>query len=301
MIKELGFNYVRLPMSYKCWSDEDDWYKLKEKPLKEIDEAVEFGKQYGIHVCINFHRAPGFCINERVLKEPYNLWEDEQALEACTFHWAHFAERYKGIPNEVVSFDLVNEPTGVSNEKYIEIVSHLVKAIRDIDPDRLIVANGNQVGKIPIPEFNKFGLVQATRGYRPSHITHFQASWSNYGKDLKRIPTWPLVMDNGEIYGKNNIMEYFDPWFTFAEAGGKVHVNEWGAYKRTPHDVVLAWMKDNLNIWKNAGWGWAMWCFRGSFGIMDSCRHNVYYENYRGHKLDRKMLELIKEHMLKTS
>jgi len=34
LISELGFSYVRLPMSYKCWCEEDDWYKLKEKHLK---------------------------------------------------------------------------------------------------------------------------------------------------------------------------------------------------------------------------------------------------------------------------
>ena len=64
IIKELGFNFVRLPMSYKCWCEENDWYKLKEKHLKEIDQAVEFGRMYGIHVSINFHRSPGYTIND---------------------------------------------------------------------------------------------------------------------------------------------------------------------------------------------------------------------------------------------
>jgi hypothetical protein len=34
-------------------------YKLKEKHLKEIDQAVNYGKQYGLHVCINFLRYVG--------------------------------------------------------------------------------------------------------------------------------------------------------------------------------------------------------------------------------------------------
>jgi endoglucanase len=36
-----------------------------------------------------------------------------------------------------------------------------------------------------------------------------------------------------------------------------------------------------------------MWNFRGSFGILDSNRKDVAYDNWRGHKLDRPMLELI--------
>jgi hypothetical protein len=36
-----------------------------------------------------------------------------------------------------------------------------------------------------------------------------------------------------------------------------------------------------------------MWNFRGSFGILDSGRQDVQYEEFRGHKLDRKLLELL--------
>lgn len=30
---------------------------------------------YGVHVCLNFHRAPGYCANPGE-KEPFNLWHD---------------------------------------------------------------------------------------------------------------------------------------------------------------------------------------------------------------------------------
>ena len=36
-----------------------------------------------------------------------------------------------------------------------------------------------------------------------------------------------------------------------------------------------------------------MWEFRGSFGIIDSGRADVDYEDFRGHKLDRKLLDLL--------
>ncbi|NLH98482.1 MAG: glycoside hydrolase, partial [Chthonomonadales bacterium] len=61
-----------------------------------------------------------------------------------------------------------------------------------------------------------------------------------------------------------------------------------------PHGVVMAWMRDCLANWKEAGWGWALWNLRGSFGVLDSERADVRYEDWRGHKLDRAMLELLK-------
>jgi endoglucanase len=53
-------------------------------------------------------------------------------------------------------------------------------------------------------------------------------------------------------------------------------------------------MRDCLDDWKEAGWGWALWNLRGSFGVLDSGRADVKYEDWRGHKLDREMLDLLK-------
>ena len=328
MIAELGFDFVRLPMSYRCWSDPSDWKKLDEKTLKEIDQAVEFGKQYGIHTNISFHRAPGFSV-DRSLKEPFNLWLDEEAQQAFDYHWSHFAQRYKGIPNKNVSFNLVNEPGSLDFERtkpltpelHGKVMRRVVKAIRDVDPNRLIFADGMWWGRDPMPDLVDLNIVQSTRGYEPSQITHYLASWVD-GADKWPVPTWPFVPEMStefrylseemnqtykaklERWGLKPEMEWnrerirlqmIEPWKKVQAMGAAVHVGEFGAFSKTPHDVVLAWMRDLMGQWKDAGWGWAMWNFRGGFGILDSERTDVQYEDYKGHKLDRKMLDLIKE------
>ena len=72
-------------------------------------------------------------------------------------------------------------------------------------------------------------------------------------------------------------------------------VGEFGCHNRTPHEVVLPWMRDCLAAWREAGWGWALWNLRGSFGILDSDRADVAYERWRGHKLDRAMLRILQD------
>jgi hypothetical protein len=42
--------------------------------------------------------------------------------------------------------------------------------------------------------------------------------------------------------------------------------------------------------------GYALWNFRGDFGIMDSGRKDIEYEDWYGHQLDRKLLELLKKY-----
>jgi endoglucanase len=328
LIAELGFDFVRLPMSYRCWADPSDWKKLDEKTLKEIDQAVELGKQYGVHTNISFHRAPGYSV-DRSLKEPFNLWLDEEAQQAFDFHWSHFAQRYKGIPNKNVSFNLVNEPGSLDFERTLpltpevhgKVMRRVVKAIRDVDPNRLIFADGMWWGRDPMPDLADLNLVQSNRGYEPSQITHYLAGWVD-GASKWPVPTWPLKpelstelrylsdemnqtyknkLDRWGIpidmeWGKKRIrLQMIEPWKKVQAMGVGVHVGEFGAFSKTPHDVVLAWMRELMGQWKEAGWGWAMWNFRGGFGILDSERTDVQYEDFKGHKLDRKMLELIKE------
>jgi len=303
---EWGFDFTRLPLSYWTWGSRDDWSVIREEPLKQIDGAVELGKQHGIHVNINFHRIPGYCINEREL-EPADLFtgrkeQRDKALKAAAFHWQVFARRYKGIPNRQVSFDLINEPPkmrsyeGALEERYVEIVNTLVAAIREIDPNRLIFADGMNIGQAPVVELLNLGVVQSTRGYQPKAVSHYTATWVPKDEfETFKPPTWPLTDDQGAVWNRAHLQEvYVDQYKVITEKGAQVHVGEWGCFNKTPHDVALAWMTDCLAVWKQAGWGNALWNLRGSFGVMDSERTDVNYEDYKGHKLDRKMLELLR-------
>lgn len=330
---EWGFNFARLPMSYRCWSDPKDWRRMDERVLKEVDEAVAFGRRHGIHVCLNFHRAPGYSVDAS-LAEPFNLWTDAEALEATAYQWKHFAERYRHIPSSELSFDLINEPAIkdpatqalLDDDTYLRVATALVGAIREVSPDRLIIADGLLWGLLPVPALAKLGIAQSTRGYSPMEVTHWKAGWVE-GSDRWPRPAWPFAVDPksveeqrqrmqdlGRTFAGNSIVQkhlaqvdpasdwnkdrfvaqQIRPWQDLEALGVGVHVGEFGAYNQTPHDVTLAWMRDVLGCWKKANWGWALWNFRGDFGVLDSKRTDVAYESFRGHQLDRKMLELLK-------
>lgn len=439
LISKLGFNFVRLPMDYRCWIVGGDWRKFDDKTLKEVDQAVEFGRRYGVHVLINFHRGPGYTVARPA--EAKSLWTDPEAQEVFALHWREFARRCKGIPSKYVSFNLVNEPAGVKSEVYARAVTPAIEAIRAEDPSRLIVSDGLQWGREPCIELVPLKVAQATRGYEPMEITHYKASWVNTGS--QPVPTWPLLdaggwlagpakkdlrapltiegpfpgvarvrVRVGEVSSRSRLVVRADDrtildhafqcgpgegewkkavyrpqwkdyqnvydrdyeadlpagtktislsndegdWMTLSAVGLRradgtedalglgtaygrkpssvryragaaprfeapvrmdretlwrervgpfkeleakgvgVMVGEWGAYNKTPHPAVLAWMQDCLENWKRANWGWALWNFRGSFGVLDSERADVVYEDFEGHKLDRKMLDLLQRY-----
>jgi endoglucanase len=290
---EWGFDFARLPMSYLCWADNDPatWTKIREGELRDIDRAIELGDKFKVHINLNFHRAPGYCVNPP--KEPLDLWKDAQALEACAFHWGAFAKRYRGIPNARLSFDLLNEPPDIAEETYVRVVKALAAAIRAEDPQRLIIADGLKWGREPVHRLVDAKIAQSTRGYDPMKISHYAANWIK-GSDQWPEPTWPLKESEKSVWDKERLRrERIKPWKDLEARGVGVHVGEWGPFNRTPHKVALAWMKDQLDLWKEAGWGWAMWNLRGAFGPMDSARGDVAYEDCNGHKLDGEMLKVL--------
>ena len=144
LISELGFNFVRLPMDYRFWIRNNDWARFNETAVHWIDQAIEYGQQYGVHVCLNFHRAPGYTVANP--PEPTSLWTDPATQKACANHWAYFAKRYRGIPNRELSFNLLNEPSDIDPNVHAQVVTLLVEAIRAEDPNRLVIADGLNYG-----------------------------------------------------------------------------------------------------------------------------------------------------------
>ena len=93
-------------------------------------------------------------------------------------------------------------------------------------------------------------------------------------------PFWHGRWDAGRLE-----RQCLSSWDALAAAGVGVHVSEVACYKETPHEVMLAWYRDFLRAWKRRGWGWALWNLRGDFGVVDSGRSDVAYEDLDGHRL----------------
>jgi endoglucanase len=308
LIAKLGFNFVRLPMDYRFWIKDGNWEELDEATLKEIDQAVEWGRQYGIHVCLNIHRAPGYCVlKESLPPEKTSLWTDAETQRVCAKHWAMFARRYRGIPNERLSFNLVNEPDPSARPTYPALVRKLVTAIRAEDAERLIISDGLDWGQFPLPELRELRVAQSPHCYTPFDLIMY-----GYYDQTKRAPQWPRPLltkdapadaakkrgsERPVMQDKAWLWEHcIKPWKEVEAKGTGVMVGEFGISNKLPHDIALRWMEDCLSNWKKAGWGWALYEFRGIWGVLDSKREDVQYEDWEGHKLDRKMLELLQRH-----
>lgn len=314
-MSDWGFDFVRIPMAYPSYLKfdrtknitPDEVYQIDNEIVDRIEELVFTAHKYNLHVSLNLHRAPGYCINAGFI-EPYVLWTDDEALKAFCFHWEMWANRFKDFPREKISFDLVNEPAlrndpndqhsplvPVPGELYRKVAIAASAAIRGANPNHLVIADGNDVGTKVIPEILDLDIAQSCRGYYPGQISHYQAPWANKYPEKNPVPVWPGKIGDRE-FNRTDLEKLYAPWIEIVNQGVGVHCGECGCWKNTPHNVFLAWFGDVLDILTQAGIGYALWNFRGDFGIMDSDRKDVDYEDWYGHKLDRKLLSLLQKY-----
>ncbi|HLH54172.1 MAG TPA: cellulase family glycosylhydrolase [Verrucomicrobiae bacterium] len=310
-----GFDFIRLPMAYPRYVNfdrtkhitPDEVCSINEQEVDRIEAFVRKAQGFGLHVSLNLHRAPGYCINAG-FNEPYDLWKSREAQQAFDFHWGMWGKRFKDVPRSKVSFDLLNEPSMrvdmndqhsrssvIPGDLYRAVAKGAVDAIRASNPNHLVIADGNSVGNQVTPELIDLNIAQSCRGYNPGYISHYKAPWANKDPEKCPTPVWPGKM-NGEEFGEPRLEKYYQPWIELVDRGVGVHCGECGCWNKTPHDVFLAWFRDVLDILTSHKIGYALWNFRGDFGILDSRREDVKYEDWHGHQLDRKLLELLKEH-----
>jgi len=310
-----GFDFIRLPMAYPRYVEFDrskritpeETVKINEQEMDRIEAFVRKAQDQGLHVSLNLHRAPGYCINAGFY-EPFDLWKSQEAQQAFYFHWGMWAKRFKDVPASKISFDLLNEPavrsdmndqhatnSPIPGDLYRTVAKGAVDTIRSANPGHLVIADGNRVGNVVTPELKDLNIGQSCRGYFPGQISHYKAPWANKDPEKCPTPVWPGNM-GGQNFDKARLETYYKDWIELAKGGYGVHCGECGCWNKTPHQVFLAWFQDVLEILAANKIGYALWNFRGDFGLLDSRREDVGYEDWHGHKLDGKLLALLKKH-----
>ena len=332
-IRDWGFNWMRLPMDYRFWTA-PDLFTIDEKRIEPIDRAIRLGEKYGIHVNLCLHRAPGLCILDTmdekltgiaVTKEKTNVFSDPHTFDAFVHQWTFFADRYKGISSQKLSFNLVNEPIALPTKAelaemtkhgpvkttdlfnaaflqrhakdYTRLAKASADAIRARDPERLVVTDGYPGAGLPIPDLFGTGMVQSCHTYNPIQLTHHNCEWvRGILSGSEPMPTWPLKDDQGKVICDRETLETtFKPWGKLSGEGVPIHFGEMGCYKHTPPEVVQAWFNDTLDVLGELNSGWALWNFRGPFGVIDTERAGTKFEDWQGHKLDRPLLTLLQK------
>jgi hypothetical protein len=307
-----GFDFVRLPMAYPRYVEFDrsrsitpeEVCKFNSEEVDRIEAFVHKAQDHGLHVSINLHRAPGYCINAG-FREPFNLWKDKEAQEAFSAHWGMWAKRFKDLPAKKISFDLLNEPalrsdmndqhatnSLIPGELYRAVAKGAVDAIRAANPDHLVIADGNRVGNLVTPELVDLKIGQSCRGYFPGAISHYKAPWANKDPEKCPTPVWPGTI-NGELFDRARLETYYQPWMALAKSGvGCTAANAVAGTKRRTRfswrGSAMCWISSPVTeLGMPSGISEAISAF-------STHAARTWHQDWHGHKLDAKLLDLLK-------
>ncbi len=221
---EYEFDFVRIPCDYRFWTKDFDYLHPDESVFSCLDSYLEACTEFGMHLSLNIHRAPGYCINGNDL-EKHNLWVDSVAQDGFVHIWSRFAERYRGVSNSRLSFDLLNEPPdvgqyGMTRKNHEAIMRRACAAIWAIDPDRALIIDGLEGGNLTVPELADLDVAQSCRGYQPMTVSHYQADWWS-GSQGMPPPTYPGSIWMSKCWDRATILEFMSPGCRFEMKAGQ--------------------------------------------------------------------------------
>jgi len=152
-LKSAGANSVRLPFHYKLFTDEDYMgLTVNQDGFQRTDSLISWCREAGLYLILDMHDAPGGQTGDNI-DDSYGypwLFESEASQQKFIDIWVKIADYYKNEP-VILGYELLNEPIAPYFENMEELNSKLeplykraVAAIREVDPNHIILLGGAQ-------------------------------------------------------------------------------------------------------------------------------------------------------------
>jgi aryl-phospho-beta-D-glucosidase BglC (GH1 family) len=152
-IASTGVNTIRLPFHYKLFTDEDYMgLSTNQDGFARIDSAVRWCRDNNIYLILDMHDAPGGQTGDNI-DDSYGypwLFESEASRQLFCDIWKKIAGYYRH-ETIILGYDLINEPIAPYfenmeelNDKLEPLYKRVVKAIREVDTNHIVLIGGAQ-------------------------------------------------------------------------------------------------------------------------------------------------------------
>jgi endoglucanase len=257
VIKEAGFDSIRLPVRWSAHALETPPYTIDPNFFARVDWAVNCALSRNLAVMLNIHHYSGLD------QDPAGHKERFIAL------WKQIAEHYKDKPNSLV-FELMNEPqANLKSDKWNFILAATLPVVRQSNPNRTIVigpVNWNQINfldKLQIPEKER-NVIVTVHYYEPMKLTHQGASW------IADSNNWLGTKWLGTDEEKKAIVQIFDKAADWAKAHNRpMHLGEFGVLNTADMESRARWTGFIVKTLTDRGFSFSYWEFCAGFGLYD--------------------------------
>jgi len=278
--KSMGADVIRLPIRMHSMTLGAPGYALDPLLLKFLDTAVSWAEKHQLYIIIDNHSF------DPVAPTADNI--DGVLLKV----WAQLAARYKNRSKYVV-YEILNEPHGISDERWGKIQGAAIETIRKIDATHAIIVGGtdyNSIDKLfSLPEYSDSNLIYTFHFYDPHIFTHQGAGWGSpslaslagvpFPADGKRIPQTPddlkgtWIEDALKNYKNDaafsNLRSSLDKTVAFSrQREAPVFCGEFGVYLvQSPAKDRVIWYEFVTDALEKRKIARASWDYFGGFGI----------------------------------
>ncbi len=287
LIAKMGFDNVRLSVDatpLEGWPRGADG--LNSEFLARLDKAVDTMLADGLAVTIDVHPESAYKLRVKTT---------DDGVDRFVMLWRRLAAHYAGRDPERVFFEIMNEPEVNDPYRWAGIQARVAAAIREVAPRQTIIATGGNwsdiVDLLKLHPLEDGNVIYNFHFYDPHQFTHQGAGWgaawwvyehgipypateSSMAELVKEVPDLPnryemenywldhwdghrirLLIDEGAAWGKMN--------------GVPLICNEFGVFRDHSEPASRnAWIKDVRTALEADGIGWAMWDYRGNFGVV---------------------------------
>lgn len=305
LMARLGFDNVRLsidPTPLEGWPRAKDG--LNSEFLARLDKAVDTMLADGLAVTIDLHP-----------EEPYKekVRTSNDGVDRFVSLWRRLAAHYAARDPQHVFFEIMNEPEVSDPYRWAGIQERAAAAIREVAPENTIIATGPNYSDIidlltqhPLADGN---VIYNFHFYDPHEFTHQGAAWGlgwwvythgiPYPADensmapllkqvpepANRVPLERYWLDHWDAHRIHLMIDQVAQWGH--DNGIPLICNEFGVYRdHSDEQSRMNWIRDVRTALEADGIGWAMWDYRGGFGV-------VWKEDGQPAKPDQKVVEAL--------
>lgn len=249
-IKELGMDHIRLGFDQIVVEEKPGVYR--EEIFGIIGRFVDWCKNNDLRVVLNLHKAVG---NYCDIEENVQLLESEELQNRFIALWEKFENYF--FENNDIAFELLNEVRDVECEKWNELASKTIAAIREKNKTRKIIIGStcwNSVHTLNrLKIFDDENVIYTFHTYEPFCFTHQQG-----------------VLQTGPIY-YNRKMPYPGDIAIYRDFEETVHGNKnaYHGYNVMDKKYIFDNLKPALDFIKQNP-DKILWC--GEFGTIRHCK-----------------------------
>ena len=287
-LDSLGFDHLRIPIDEEQMWDETG--NKEAEAFELLHNAINWSQEAGLKVIVDLHilRSHHFNVDERL------LWTDSAAQERFFQCWRDLSSELQQYPNDLVAYELMNEPVADDPEDWNQLVAKAIEIIRESEAERTIVVGSNRwqhadtFDELKVPE-NDENIILSFHFYNPFLLTHYHASWTNLrdyqgpvhypgqaitAEEMEELPEnmREIVAARNGVYNQDTLEYMMQEAIEVAgQKGLNLYCGEWGAVAEAPQEDRLQWYADMRAIFDRNNIADANWNYKSNnFGIVNS-------------------------------